>query len=208
MVQVVIYLALSASVGGICHETSSLFHHSDLIWFTRFLWCFTDWAEELLCQPSSQFVLLQHLNLGWRFGTSKIDLNIPADTFYYWTFSLWYTGDSVFQVGHLFVLFFYCFWLQPARWMLAEKRLDNNCSLVIAKCWKTSLLVGRYFKSQWTITENMAFSLWLSVKKMHFPIIISVKRKTCLTLRTQKTIFFVIYNHYLAQFPGNMIFDG
>ena len=23
-----------------------------------------------------------------------------------------------------------------------------------------------------------------------------------------KTISFVIYNHYLAQFPGNMIFDG
>ena len=95
-----------------------------------------------------------------------------------------------FQVGHLFILFFFIFFIvfdynQPV-WMLAETRLDNNCSLVIAKCWRNGLLVGRDFKTQWTIAANIAFSLRLSVRKMYFPIIFSVKTKTCLTLRTRK----------------------
>ena len=85
-----------------------------------------------------------------------------------------------------FILFFIVFDYSQPVWMFAESRLDNNCSLVIAKCWRNGLLVGRDFKTQWTITANMAFSLRLSVKKMYFPIIISVKRKTCLTLRTRK----------------------
>ena len=93
-----------------------------------------------------------------------------------------------FPVGHLFIFFFFLIVFDYSRpvWMLAETRLDNNCSLVIAKCWRNGLLVGRDFQTQWTITENIAFSLRLSVKKMYFPIIISVKTKTCLTLRTRK----------------------
>ena len=104
------------------------------------------------------------------------------------------TGNRILGVcisGRSLVYFIYLFicivfdYSQPV-WMLAETRLDNNCSLVIAKCWRNGLLVGRDFKTQWTITANMAFSIRLSVKKMYFPIIISVKRKTCLTLRTRK----------------------
>ena len=116
--------------------------------------------------------------------------------------TLWYTGQWLqtelatvrrviaylgfgFQVGRLFYFSIVCDYSQPV-WMLAETRLDTNCSLVIAKCWRSGLLVGRDFKTQLTITENIAFSLQLSVKKMYFPIIISVKTKTCLTFRTRK----------------------
>ena len=75
-----------------------------------------------------------------------------------------------------FILFFIVFDYSQPVWMLAERRLDNYCSLVIAKCWRNGLLIGRNFKTQWTITANMAFSLRLSVKKMYFPIIICQKK--------------------------------
>ena len=66
----------------------------------------------------------------------------------------------VFQVGHLFILlFFIIFDYSLSVGMLAETRLDNNYSLVVAKCWRNGLLVGRDFKTQWTITANVAFSL-------------------------------------------------
>ena len=61
-----------------------------------------------------------------------------------------------FQADHLFILFYFFIvfdYSQPV-WMLAETRLDNNCSLVIAKCWRNGLLVGRDFQTQWTITAN------------------------------------------------------
>ena len=69
-----------------------------------------------------------------------------------------------FQAGHLFILFFVIAFdnSQPV-WMLAETRLDNNCSLIIAKCWRNGLLVGGDFKTQWTITAQL----------VHFQISIS-----------------------------------
>ena len=46
--------------------------------------------------------------------------------------------------------------------------------------------------------ENVFSNNYLSQKKDLFdPYILNAK-----------TISFVIYNHYIAQFPGNMIFDG
>ena len=94
-----------------------------------------------------------------------------------------------------FVVFFIVFDYSQPVWMLAETRLDNNCSLVITKCWRNCLLVGRDFKTQRMITANMVFSLRLSFKKMYFPIIISVKRKTYLTLR-RRTPFSPVSQKY------------
>ena len=88
---------------------------------------------------------------------------------------VWISGRSLVY----FIFFFIVFDHSQPVWMLAETRLDFNCSLVIAKCCRNGLLVGRDFKTQWTITANIAFSLRLSVKKMYLPIIISVKTKTC-----------------------------
>ena len=61
--------------------------------------------------------------------------------------------------------------------MLAEPRLDNNCSLIIAKCGRKGILDGRDSKMSGSITANISFSLQVSVNKMCFPIIIPVKRK-------------------------------
>ena len=62
--------------------------------------------------------------------------------------------------------------------MLSEMRLDNNCSLIIAKCGRKGLLDGRDSKMSGLITANIFFfSLQVSVNKMCFPIIIPVKRK-------------------------------
>ena len=112
-------------------------------------------------------------------------------------------GPLVYFIYFFFIAFDYS---QPV-WMLAETRLDNNCSFVIAKYWRNGLLVGRDFRTQWKITTNMAFSLRLRVKKMYFPIIISVKRKTYLTLRTRKP-FPSSYTIIFSPVSGNMIFDG
>ena len=35
---------------------SYFLHHDDLIWFTRFLWCFTDWNRESLFGSNNHFV--------------------------------------------------------------------------------------------------------------------------------------------------------
>ena len=110
------------------------------------------------------------------------------NTVVYWTVASNGTCDSVqrviaylgfgFQVGHLFILFFFIVfdYSQPV-WMLAETRLDNNCSLIIAKCERKGLLDGRDSKMSGSITANISFSLQGSVIKMCFLIIIPVKRK-------------------------------
>ena len=43
--------------------------------FDFVLWCFTNWVREPLCEAINHFVVLKHLNLWWRFGSGKIDLN-------------------------------------------------------------------------------------------------------------------------------------
>ena len=80
----------------------------------------------------------------------------------------------VFQVGHLFILVFLLFLITARQF---EMRLDNNCSLIIAKCGRKGLLDGRDSKMSGSITGNISFSLQVSVNKMCFPIIIPVKRK-------------------------------
>ena len=44
--------------------------------FLFFLWCFTDWVREPLCKPNNHFVFFTTFEPWWRFGTSKIDLNL------------------------------------------------------------------------------------------------------------------------------------
>ena len=61
--------------------------------------------------------------------------------------------------------------------MLAETRLGNNSSLIIAKCQRNGLLDGRDSNMSGSITENISFSFQVSVNIMCFLIIILVKRK-------------------------------
>ena len=77
-----------------------------------------------------------------------------------------YSGFG-FQVGHLFILFFFIVfdYSQPV-WMLAEMRLGNNCSLIIAKCERKVLLDGRDSKMSGSITANIPKTL--SITKVQF----------------------------------------
>ena len=61
--------------------------------------------------------------------------------------------------------------------MLAETRLGNNCSPIIAKCERKGLLDGRDSNMSGSITENISFSVQVSVNKMCFLITIPAKRK-------------------------------
>ena len=83
----------------------------------------------------------------------------------------------VFQVVHrLILVFFIVFDYSWPVWMLAETRLNNNCSFVIVKCGRKGILDGRDSMSG-SIPANISFSLQVSVNEMCFPIIIPVKRK-------------------------------
>ena len=73
----------------------------------------------------------------------------------------------------IFIVFDYS---QPV-WMLAETKLDHDCSLIIAKCGRKGLLDRRDTKMSGSITANISFSHQVSINKMCFPIIIPVKRQ-------------------------------
>ena len=85
---------------------------------------------------------------------------------------VWISGRSL-----VYFTFFVVFDYSQLVWMLAETRLGNNCSLIIAKCERKGLLDGRDSKMSGSITANISFSLQESVNKMCFLIIIPVKRK-------------------------------
>ena len=85
---------------------------------------------------------------------------------------VWISGRSLVYFIN-FIVFDYS---QPV-WMLAETRLGNNCSLIIAKCERKGLLDERDSKMSGSITANISFSFQGSVNKMCFLIIIPVKRK-------------------------------
>ena len=85
---------------------------------------------------------------------------------------VWISGRSL-----VYFIFFIVFDYSQPVWMLAEMRLCNNCSLIIAKCERKVLLDGRDSKMSGSITANISFSLQGSINKMCFLIIIPVKRK-------------------------------
>ena len=62
--------AQATSVWDYCHETLFMFHHSNIILFTRFSVMFHGFKEPL-CDPNNLCIFTHHLNLGCKFGVVK-----------------------------------------------------------------------------------------------------------------------------------------